>query len=144
MTRVELKSTNLLQYFENDYIVCKTSQYMLPFIHKGHVTVSLYNCQTTLLLEKYAIHVYVLDHTVVRNIKSMSLDMWIWRLIYDTLICQTIKNLWMNEFWKVFPQHSNNMTSWTSSSAENVSYGDTTSCIRLAIFINFKGKFTKC
>ena len=50
----------------------------------------------------------------------------------------------------VFFLHSNDMMSWQSSSAENVSCnvspffyhqcGDTTSCIRQATFVNFKGK----
>ena len=40
----------LLQYFERDYIVYMTSCYLLPFIHKCHVTlsVSVYNRLTTL------------------------------------------------------------------------------------------------
>ena len=52
----------------------------------------------------------------------------------------------------VFFLHSNDMMSWQSSSAENVSCnvspffyhqcGDTTSCIRLITFVNFKGKRT--
>jgi len=77
-------------------------------------------CPTRLLLEKCAIHVFVLDPIIARNIEYMSLEMWIWLLIHDILICLRNDWIWINEHWTLFSLHSNTMTSCTSSPAENV------------------------
>jgi hypothetical protein len=42
---------------------------------------------------------YVLDRTVAGNIEDtcMFLEMWIWLLIHDTLICQMTEQMYVNE-----------------------------------------------
>jgi len=97
MTRVELKLTNLLQYFECDYIVSMTSLY------------SQMSCDYIIVWQ--CLHIDVLDweywNYVNENV-NMTINLWYVKLSDEWTL-------------KIFPLHSNVMMLWTSSLAENVS-----------------------
>ena len=62
-------SFGIHKYLENDYILFKTSNYVLSFIHNCHVQ------SLSVLLKRCGINVYALYSTIVRQIETMSLYM---------------------------------------------------------------------
>jgi hypothetical protein len=78
-----------------------------------------FQCHCTIIWQAFLRN---LDCTVAGNIETMSLEMRIWPWIYDTLIY--INEYTLNSrfvYVDVFSLHSNEMTSWQSSSAEKMS-----------------------
>ena len=62
-------SFGIHKYLENDYILFKTSNYVLSFIQNCHVQ------SLSVLLKRCGINVYALYSTIVRQIETMSLYM---------------------------------------------------------------------
>jgi hypothetical protein len=119
--QITIKINKFVQYSNEDYIFYMTSRYVLPFIYQSRVTVrDHFQCHCT-IVRQYAFLEKFWQYRC-RKYWNYALEIkirqWIRDIYYEWMIIK--QSLCLSLTLICSPLHSNNMTSWQSSSAEQI------------------------